>query len=73
MRSCAGGRLNFRPGCREVILGMAHRGRLNVLRNILKKPAEEIFSEFESCYDPQDLVGSGDVKYHIGYLTARAG
>ncbi len=56
-------------GCREIILGMAHRGRLNVLYNILEKPAEEIFSEFESCYDPQDLVGSGDVKYHIGYLT----
>ena len=56
-------------GCREIIFGMAHRGRLNVLRNILEKPAEEIFSEFESCYDPQDLVGSGDVKYHIGYLT----
>jgi 2-oxoglutarate dehydrogenase E1 component len=56
-------------GCREIILGMAHRGRLNVLCNILGKPAEEIFSEFESCYDPQDLVGSGDVKYHIGYLT----
>ncbi len=56
-------------GCRELILGMSHRGRLNVLRNILGKPAEEIFSEFESCYDPQDLVGSGDVKYHIGYLT----
>jgi len=56
-------------GCREIILGMAHRGRLNVLRNILEKPAAEIFSEFESCYDPQDLVGSGDVKYHIGYLT----
>ena len=50
-------------------MGMAHRGRLNVLTNILEKPAEEIFSEFESCYDPQDLVGSGDVKYHIGYLT----
>jgi len=59
-------------GCREIILGMAHRGRLNVLRNILEKPAEEIFSEFESCYDPQDLVGSGDVKYHIGYLTEQA-
>ncbi len=57
-------------GCREIILGMAHRGRLNVLKNILEKPAEEIFSEFESCYDPQDLVGSGDVKYHIGYLTS---
>ncbi|BBO90963.1 2-oxoglutarate dehydrogenase E1 component [Desulfosarcina ovata] len=58
-------------GCRELILGMAHRGRLNVLRNILAKPAEEIFSEFESCYDPQDLVGSGDVKYHNGYLSQR--
>jgi 2-oxoglutarate dehydrogenase E1 component len=56
-------------GCREIILGMSHRGRLNVLSNILEKPVEEIFSEFESCYDPQDLVGSGDVKYHIGYLT----
>ena len=58
-------------GCREVMLGMAHRGRLNVLRNILKKPADEIFSEFESCYDPQDLIGSGDVKYHNGYLAER--
>jgi len=58
-------------GCREVILGMAHRGRLNVLHNILKKPAEEMFSEFESCYDPQDLSGSGDVKYHNGCLTRR--
>jgi 2-oxoglutarate dehydrogenase E1 component len=58
-------------GCRELILGMAHRGRLNVLRNILHKPAEEIFSEFESCYDPQDLIGSGDVKYHNGYLSER--
>jgi 2-oxoglutarate dehydrogenase complex dehydrogenase (E1) component-like enzyme len=46
---------------------MAHRGRLNVLSNILKKPAEEIFSEFESCYDPQDLVGSGrrQVSYRL--------
>ncbi|MGA6924710.1 MAG: 2-oxoglutarate dehydrogenase E1 component [Desulfosarcina sp.] len=56
-------------GCREIIIGMAHRGRLNLLKNILDMPAEEIFSEFESCYDPEALVGSGDVKYHIGYLT----
>ena len=56
-------------GCREIILGMAHRGRLNVLAHILKKPYEEIFAEFESCYDPDSLVGSGDVKYHTGYLT----
>lgn len=56
-------------GCREIILGMAHRGRLNVLAHILEKPYEEIFAEFESCYDPDSLVGSGDVKYHTGYLT----
>jgi len=56
-------------GCREIILGMAHRGRLNVLAHILQKPYAEIFSEFESCYDPDSLVGSGDVKYHTGYLT----
>lgn len=56
-------------GSREMILGMAHRGRLNVLAHILKKPYEEIFAEFESCYDPDSLVGSGDVKYHTGYLT----
>ncbi|MDM8554052.1 2-oxoglutarate dehydrogenase E1 component [Desulfococcaceae bacterium HSG7] len=56
-------------GCREIILGMAHRGRLNVLINILKKPYEEIFGEFESCYDPDQLFGAGDVKYHNGYLA----
>ena len=56
-------------GCREIILGMAHRGRLNVQAHILKRPYEDIFSEFESCYDPDDLTGSGDVKYHNGYLT----
>jgi 2-oxoglutarate dehydrogenase E1 component len=55
-------------GCREIILGMAHRGRLNVQAHILNRPYEEIFSEFESCYDPQSLVGAGDVKYHNGYL-----
>ncbi|MBC2743008.1 MAG: 2-oxoglutarate dehydrogenase E1 component [Desulfosarcina sp.] len=64
-------RWSAEAGCRELILGMAHRGRLNVLRNILEKPAEEIFSEFESCYNPHDLVGSGDVKYHNGYLSQR--
>jgi 2-oxoglutarate dehydrogenase E1 component len=56
-------------GCQEIILGMAHRGRLNVQAHNLKRPYEEIFSEFESCYDPDDLVGAGDVKYHNGYLT----
>jgi len=56
-------------GCQEVILGMAHRGRLNVQSHILKKPYEELFREFESCYDPDMLMGSGDVKYHNGYLA----
>ncbi len=56
-------------GSREIILGMAHRGRLNVQCHILGKPYEEIFREFESCYDPGQLFGSGDVKYHNGYLA----
>jgi 2-oxoglutarate dehydrogenase E1 component len=55
-------------GCREVIMGMAHRGRLNVQANILQRPAEEILAEFENCYDSSQLVGAGDVKYHKGYL-----
>ena len=63
--------VNFvaKQGCREIILGMAHRGRLNVQTNILRKPYEDIFSEFESCYDPDSLFGAGDVKYHNGYLS----
>lgn len=53
-------------GTREFVLGMAHRGRLNVLGNILKKPLEQIFSEFEGKeYEDKDLLG--DVKYHLGY------
>ena len=58
-----------RKGCREIILGMAHRGRLNVQAHVLDRPYEDIFSEFESCYSPDDLVGAGDVKYHNGYLA----
>ena len=62
-------------GCREIILGMAHRGRLNVQVNVLGKSLEQIFGEFEHCYDPESLVGAGDVKYHNGYLAdlTRAG
>jgi 2-oxoglutarate dehydrogenase E1 component len=56
-------------GCREIILGMAHRGRLNVQVNVLEKPYKEVFCEFESSYDPESVVGSGDVKYHNGYLS----
>ncbi len=56
-------------GCREIILGMAHRGRLNIQANILNKSFEEIFTEFESCLDPDEVFGAGDVKYHNGYLS----
>jgi len=56
-------------GIREIILGTAHRGRLNIQSNILEKPYVDIFSEFENCYDPGDLVGAGDVKYHNGFLA----
>jgi 2-oxoglutarate dehydrogenase E1 component len=57
-------------GCREIILGMAHRGRLNVQTNVLDKLYEAVFCQFEDSYDPGSLVGSGDVKYHMGYLAA---
>lgn len=53
-------------GVDEVVLGMAHRGRLNVLANIMNKPYEVIFSEFEGNIDPNTTQGSGDVKYHLG-------
>jgi len=53
-------------GAEEFILGMAHRGRLNVLANIFGKPYEEIFSEFEGTRLPEDIKGDGDVKYHLG-------
>jgi len=56
-------------GCREIILGMSHRGRLNVQAHILQRPYREIFDEFSHCYDPDSLTGSGDVKYHNGYLA----
>ena len=52
---------------KEVILGMAHRGRINVLVNILGKSPEELFQEFEDKLDP--AVGSGDVKYHKGFSS----
>ncbi len=53
-------------GTLEVVLGMAHRGRLNVLCNIIGKSYESIFSEFEDIPDPNSIEGSGDVKYHLG-------
>jgi 2-oxoglutarate dehydrogenase E1 component len=56
-------------GCREIILGMAHRGRLNVQVNVLEKTYGEVFCEFESNYDPDTIFGAGDVKYHNGFLA----
>ena len=56
-------------GGKEIILGMAHRGRLNVQCHILGKSYAEVFEEFESCYDADQLVGTGDVKYHKGFLA----
>ncbi len=53
-------------GIKEVVIGMAHRGRLNVLANIVGKSYSDIFSEFEGNLDPESVQGSGDVKYHKG-------
>ena len=54
-------------GIHEIVIGMAHRGRINVLVNVLGKSPEELFEEFEGKYDPEELKGSGDVKYHKGF------
>jgi 2-oxoglutarate dehydrogenase E1 component len=51
----------------EVVIGMAHRGRLNVLANVMGKTYEQIFSEFEGTATIDQTMGSGDVKYHMGY------
>ncbi|MGH9194264.1 MAG: multifunctional oxoglutarate decarboxylase/oxoglutarate dehydrogenase thiamine pyrophosphate-binding subunit/dihydrolipoyllysine-residue succinyltransferase subunit, partial [Acidimicrobiia bacterium] len=53
-------------GLHEVVIGMAHRGRLNVLANIIGKSYSQIFREFEGDIDPNTAQGSGDVKYHLG-------
>jgi 2-oxoglutarate dehydrogenase E1 component len=56
-------------GVKEVVIGMAHRGRLNVLTNILGKTYEQIFTEFEGNINPDLTMGDGDVKYHLGYSS----
>ncbi len=56
-------------GIEEIVIGMAHRGRLNVLVNVVGKSPQQLFSEFEGRYDAHHLRGSGDVKYHKGFST----
>ncbi|KQU73197.1 2-oxoglutarate dehydrogenase subunit E1 [Aminobacter sp. DSM 101952] len=59
-------------GLKEVVLGMAHRGRLNVLTNVMAKPHRAVFHEFKGgSYAPDDVEGSGDVKYHLGASSDR--
>ena len=63
-------------GLHEAVMGMSHRGRLNVLANIVGKSYGEIFEEFEGNLDPESVQGSGDVKYHkgaVGTFVARNG
>lgn len=57
-------------GAEEIVMGMPHRGRLNVLANILGKSAQQIFREFEDL-DPAAYMGGGDVKYHLGHTNRR--
>jgi 2-oxoglutarate dehydrogenase E1 component len=52
-------------GAIELVMGMSHRGRLNVIIHVARRPAEQVFAEFEDV-DPRSVLGSGDVKYHIG-------
>ena len=59
-------------GINEVVIGMPHRGRLNVLANVMNKPFAAIFSEFQgNAANPEDVQGSGDVKYHLGTSADR--
>ena len=59
-------------GVKELLLGMPHRGRLNVLANVMAKPYQAIFTEFQGAMsNPDDVQGSGDVKYHLGTSSDR--
>ena len=60
-------------GIQEIIIGMPHRGRLSVLANVMEKPYKAIFNEFQGgSFKPEDVDGSGDVKYHLGASSDRA-
>ncbi len=60
-------------GVREIVIGLAHRGRLNVLANVMAKPLRAIFKEFKGgSFKPDDVEGSGDVKYHLGASSDRS-
>jgi 2-oxoglutarate dehydrogenase E1 component len=65
-----------RLGAEELVMGMSHRGRLNVIAHVAQRPAQEIFAGFEDV-DPRSVLGSGDVKYHMGatgeYITRSGG
>ena len=58
-------------GVEEIVMGMAHRGRLTVLANFLRKSLRVLFNEFSENYIPEMVGGDGDVKYHLGYLSKR--
>ncbi|NRB00681.1 MAG: 2-oxoglutarate dehydrogenase E1 component [Rhodobacteraceae bacterium] len=59
-------------GVRDIIIGMPHRGRLSVLANVMEKPYKAIFNEFQGgSFKPEDVDGSGDVKYHLGASSDR--
>jgi 2-oxoglutarate dehydrogenase complex dehydrogenase (E1) component-like enzyme len=59
-------------GLREVVVGMPHRGRLNILANVMGKPYRAIFNEFQGgSFKPDEVDGSGDVKYHLGASSDR--
>lgn len=59
-------------GVKDIVIGMPHRGRLNILANVMQKPYRAIFNEFQGgSFKPEDVDGSGDVKYHLGASSDR--
>ena len=59
-------------GLKDIVIGMPHRGRLSVLANVMAKPYRAIFNEFQGgSFKPEDVDGSGDVKYHLGASSDR--